>query len=108
MKWEEIEQEFLRRGLGFLMVATPPTPVTGPKSLMKQTTSASMYKEKTKQPLVRQLSIKITKEHKTKERLHKHKQPMEPQDSDVEEVAGGIQDINREDVEPMSRFPPSI
>lgn len=31
---------------------------------------------------------------------------MEPQGSDMEEVAGGIEDIDAEDVKPISRFPP--
>lgn len=45
------------------------------------------------------------KEQRTKERLEKQKQLMEPQDSDVEEVVGGVEDIDTKYVESILRLP---
>ena len=72
--FQELEGKFLKRGLGYVITATPPMHITGQRSPRKKSTVGEAQKKNLKKPVVRQSpSKKITKDQLTKERLDKKK-----------------------------------
>lgn len=92
-----------------MMTATPPIHATAPRSPRTKPTvtveEAKKHKKPQKTPVI-QSPRKIPTEQRSKERMDKMKQLMEPKDLDEEEVVIGIEDISTYEVEPISRFPP--